>query len=73
MVDHEIFFFVSSFSRDLTSREACSVEAAARLHKGRKVFVIFMVEDVVEILESRTLSYLVSFENVMLRHIKLKE
>ena len=49
------------------------MESAARLHRGRKVFVIFLVDDVVDVLDSRTLSYLVSYENVMLRHIRLKE
>ncbi len=54
---------------DLRAREACPVEAAARLHRGRKVFVVFTTPNVTDAFDSRTLSLLVTFENVHLRWV----
>ena len=72
ILNNGIFFFVSSGATDLEPRESCVVEAAANLHPGRRVFLIFIRENITDPTEeSRTLLTLLAYENVYLRYIKL--
>ena len=72
IINNGIFFFVTSGAVDLEPRESCCIEAAANLHPGRRVFVIFIRENITDPTEdSRTLLTLLSYENVYLRYIKL--
>ncbi len=70
-LNNDIFFFVANGAVDLTAREACTVEAAARQHKGKHVFIVFITADVTNIIESASLSYLLSYTNVYFRYIKV--
>ena len=48
------------------------MEAAASLHPGRRVFLIFIRENITDPTEeSRTLLTLLAYDNVYLRYIKL--
>ena len=72
IINNGIFFFVTSGAVDLEPRESCCIEAAANLHPGRRIFVIFIRENITDPTEdSRTLLPLLSYENVYLRYIKL--
>ena len=64
-----MFFFVTTGQDDLSCKEACLVESAARLHSYKRIFVLFITPNVVDVLKSFTMSILVSFENIYLRHI----
>lgn len=72
-LNREMFFFVSDGLKDLQLHDACIVEAAARLHPTRRVFVLFITPDVTDVFKSKSLSALLSYENIFLRHIKLKK
>jgi hypothetical protein len=72
-LDNDLFFFVGSGAVDLEPRQACPVEAAARLHPGKKVFLVFITANVTDILTSSTLSYLLSFENINMRYIRVSK
>ena len=64
-----MFFFVTTGQDDLNCREACLVESAARLHSYKRVFVLFITPNVIDVLKSFTMSILVSFDNIYLRPI----
>jgi hypothetical protein len=65
-----MFYFVTSGAIDLLSRESCVVESAAHLNPSKQIFVLFLHENITDVLESATLLPLLSYENVLLRHIK---
>ena len=67
-----MFFFVTTGQDDLSCKEACLVESAARLHPYRRVFVLFITANITDVLKSFTMSILVSFNNIYLRHIDVK-
>ena len=69
-IDNDVFFFVSNGAKDLSPLEACSVESAALHNVGKKVFVLFITEHVADILDSDTMSYLLSYTNVYFRWIR---
>ncbi|TRY70399.1 hypothetical protein TCAL_02410 [Tigriopus californicus] len=73
MLNGDMFFFVSSGAQDLNSREACTVEAAAQLHPGRHIFVLFITPNITNIIQSHTLSVLLSYNNVIFRYIKVSK
>jgi hypothetical protein len=64
---------VSSGATDLSPREACAVEAAAKYNPGKHVLVLFITPNITDILQSNTLSILLSFQNVMLRYIRVSK
>lgn len=73
MLNGDMFFFVSSGAQDLNAREACPVEAAAQLHPGRHIFVLFITPNITNIVHSRTMSVLLSYKNVVFRYIKVSK
>lgn len=60
---------------DLTrhSFKACVIESAASLHPGKRVFVLFITSNVTNVYDSLTLSTLIGFQNIRLRHIKVSK
>lgn len=67
-VDHEMFYFVVDRD-DLTKGQACVVESAAKLHPHRRIFVLFNREKVKDVLQSPTMSVLLTLGNVWFRYI----
>ena len=68
-----MFFLVTSGQDDLSCKEACLIESAARLHSYRRIFVLFITPNVIDVLKSFTMSILVSFDNIYLRHINVQK
>jgi len=59
--------------KDLHLNEACMIEAAARGHPTRRIFVLFITPEVNDVFKSKSMSALLSYENIFLRYIKLKK
>ena len=72
-INHDMFFFVTSGAADLDDKQACVVEAAASLHSHKRVFILFITKSEVKVLGSKTLSLLISYDNVYMRSIKLSK
>lgn len=69
--DKKIFFLETSCSGGLNSRQACSVESAARSNPNFKVYVVFLGPASKEFILGKTYSTLRSMKNVYFVRISL--
>ena len=70
---NSLYYFVSNGAKTLEAYQSCIVESTALLHPGSRIFVIFIVPDLKNILQDKLLSAILSFPNIFIRYIKLKK
>lgn len=61
---NSIYFHETSCRGGLTSRQACSIEAAARIHPKREVYILFSAPVSEYVLKKSCLANLLQFDNI---------
>lgn len=72
-MNKSIFFHETSFKGELTARKACSVEAAARAHPKREIYVLFSAPVTDYALRTGWIGKLLQFPNVKFLRVHIAE
>ncbi|KAJ8728405.1 hypothetical protein PYW08_016790 [Mythimna loreyi] len=72
-LNNSLFFHKTSYNGELNAREACSVEAAARAHPTREIYVLFSVPVTDHELKTGCLAKLHRFPNVKFLRVHIDQ